>query len=307
MKLFRAFGLVLLFALSIASAQAAEDFLAPTKISFSVKPGEVLSYDLIYKSGIGGTYDLSTRIFEYDVHGNKSYIANSSDFVTYSQTVFEFKPDEEKKVPINIAIPADAVPVDYYMSHFLRRRSDEQQTFELGSLMFLRVGPVSQFSGTVSNTKFHQIKGDPDSAPAPGQFHGIVFDFENTSDRYYSIIPVLKLYDTSGDLLDTLENQSTFVFPEFVKPVNVFNFSSQDLNVSEKRIMLQVLAEDRSVLHEEELAMEDQKVFLSQERRISPFQSLAIRKGILYNPTFQIAAILIGLTLIAFSLFMKRK
>jgi hypothetical protein len=307
MKLFRVFGLVLLFVLSIASVQAAEDFLAPTKISFSVKPGEKLSYDLVYKSGIGGTYDLSTRVFEYDQYGNKKYVADSSDLVTYSESIFEFDVGEEKKVPINISIPEDFPNQDLYMSHFLRRRSDEQQTFELGSLMFLRVGPVSEFSGKVSNAKFHHLSDTPDGAQTSGRFHGILFDFENTSDRYFFITPVLKLYDSSGNLFDTLENQSTYVFPEFVKTVNFFNFSEKDVDVADKRMVLQVLSEDKSVLHEEELSLDDNQVFASQERRVSPFQSLAIRKGILYNPTFQIAAIVIGLTLVAFSLFMKRK
>lgn len=310
MKFFRAIFVLFLFFVSLPLAQAKEDFLAPTKISFSAKPGETFSYDLIYKSGMGGVYDLSTRVFEYDEKGNKNYIATTSPLVLYEETIFEFQPDEEKKIPITVTIPSDFPDQDVSMSHFLRRRTEEQQTFELGSLMFLRIGTVSTFSGEVTNTRLHLVKTDaPPSevVPEQGHFHGVLFDFKNTTDRYFSVIPVIQVYDQEGTLVDTLENQSTLVFPEFVKTVNVFNFSDRDISVADTKVVLQVLAEDRTLLHEEALELNEQQMFMSQSRPVSPFQSFSIRKGILYNPIFQIAAIGIGLTLIAISFFMKKK
>jgi len=310
MKFLRVLSVILLFFFIVPVAQAKEDFLAPTKISFSAKPGETFSYDLVYKSGMGGIYDLSTRVFEYDEEGNKKYVATTSPLVLYEENVFEFKPDEEKKIPITVTIPSDFPDQDLYMSHFLRRRSEEQQTFELGSLMFLRIGPVSAFSGQVSNTRLHLLKSEvppSDAASQQGHFHGVLFDFKNTSDRYFSVIPIIQVYDSAGTLLDTLENQPTLVFPEFVKTVNVFNFSDRDISVADTRVVLQVLAEDRTLLHEESLKLDEQQMFMSQSRPVSPFQSLSIRKGILYNPIFQITAIGIGLTLIAISFFMKKK
>ncbi|MGE3340407.1 MAG: hypothetical protein AB7J46_00465 [Candidatus Altimarinota bacterium] len=290
----------------ISPAFAAEDFIAPTKISFQVKPGESLSYDLIYKSGIGGVYDLSTRPFQYDEAGNKLYLTDAPSLVEHAQTVYEFQAGEEKLIPIQVVIPLEIEERDVYLSHFMRRRSEEQQTFELGSLMFVRIGALPEVKGKVSNIQFkHSPNGE--EVPEKG-FQSIVFDFENLVERYFSITPVLQIYDAQGKELVSLENQSTFVFPEFKKAVNVFNFSGEGVaQENSHRAVLKVVAENSTVLHEEELQFPDAQTFLRQERKESPFQGINIRKGLLYHPIFQVSAIVIGLTLIAVSFFMKKQ
>lgn len=312
------FRFILVSFLVVCSAQtvfAQEDFIAPAKFSFNVQPGQTLQHQVIYKSGIGGIYDVSARQFHYDAAGNKIFLDELLLPVSFSDTVVEFQLEEERVVPFEIVVPAHLSPQDVYLGVFVRRRSEELRTFELGSLVFLRIGGFADFQGKVSPLQFQ--RNLPRNADAQPSFDAISFTVENTAGRYFSLTPRLELYDLAGNLTRTLENPSSLVFPEFSKTLS-FSNSSEDVETGLlSKGVLKIFSEDGAVFHEEQLRFPQGEAFLAQQSLTSPFRVESLQaslsspdqgwKSLLKRPLFQVFAVVIVLTFVGFSFVMRRK
>lgn len=304
MKLFHFLAIPILFVVGISPAWAAQDSITPTKISFDVVPGEVFSYDLTYRSGIGGVYDFFTKAFTYNEKGEKVFLDAPPDWIFFEASTFSFEAGEEKYLPIEVRIPAESQDQDIFFAHFLRRRSPERQTFELGSLMFLRVGKPSLFQGDLEVVPIHY-------GEKAGVFDAVPFRFQNTSERYFAITPELQFLDEMGQPAAVFRGDKNFVFPSFTREMNVYNFSGKDLSFLPpfQKARLLVFDEDDSLLGQQEVVLQEGDVFVSQERPESFLSQPRIRKDFqfLYHPTFRIIAVCIGLTLIVASFLLRKK
>lgn len=315
MTLFRLFFATFLVLSQLQAVSAQEDFIAPAKFSFSVQPGQTLQHQIIYKSGIGGVYDVSARQFHYDATGHKVFLEAPLLSVEFLNAEVKLQPGEESIIPFEIFIPADFSPQDLYLAVFVRRRADEIRTFELGSLVFLRIGGFRDFAGKVSKVQLQRKSAR--ALDTDRSFDAISFVVENTSGRYFSLTSSVDLYGLDGSLIRTLENPSVSVFPEFPKTIFFSNPSDEVATVTLSKAVLRVFAEDGVVFHEEQISFPGGEVFLAQQAAESPFQVRSLQsslsspegnwKSLLKSPLFQVFALVIVLTFVGISFLIRGK
>ena len=130
--------------------------------------------------------------------------------------------------------------------------------------------------------------------------------------------PQLELYDGGGVLVKSLENSSTLVFPEFKKTMSLSNTSESDLKMDDfSKGILKILAEDQTLVYEEQIPFPPHEVFFSQRRPESPFSLSSLQSSILPSPedgrafwkrpVFLVSAVALVVIVIALSLFLKKR
>jgi|CXWL01.1.fsa_nt_gi hypothetical protein len=292
------------------SALAADDTLSPTKVIFSVEPGENFSYDLSFLSGEGGSYDFRSTFFRFNSTGGKIYDHEVAPWVTSQEgDRLDFLPGEHRYVTLKVAIPETIQSGDYFFAHFIRRVPPEDQgpanpTYELGSVMYVRIGEPSEYRGTLEDVAVHYLEGNTHD------FDAIRFAFRSQVNRFFLVTPVVSFFDNSGQLISTMIGDETLVFPEFTREASVLNFTDKVMNFPEAGVKaeLKIFDEEDNLLDQRVLEMKITDRFIAQVRTNSPIPPVRVRKSLqfLYDPIFQGSAIAIGLTLIGLSLFMKK-
>lgn len=307
-KTSRFFSLLVVFLgfWNFSQAEAAGDTLSPTKISFQVSQGEEFSYDLSFFSLNGGVYDMLGKSFSYDEAGGQQDAPDTYvSLVSFPEPRFGMAAGEERYVQVVVSIPELTADQDIYLGVFIRKRADYDVTYELGSLLFLRVGEAENFSGSIADTAIKYV-GDSGTS-----IEMVTFNFENNTDRYFEVLSELHFFDLLGNKYKKIQGPSTMVFPEFNKTINVINFSNEDFifDNSFSLAKLLVYSEDAAVLDEAKLDFKKGDIMIHQEKTESPVRQFRLRKHFkfLYNPIFQGLAIILGLTLMAYSFSLRKK
>ncbi|MDF2379232.1 MAG: hypothetical protein P1V18_03350 [Candidatus Gracilibacteria bacterium] len=287
----------------IPSAFASET-VSPSKIAFSVDEGEEFSFDLSFLTDVAGDFSLHVTPFVYDEKGGKVFTPEVDHFLSFPTPVFSAEAGVQQYVPITVVVPRDLSQLGYYQTISLRRvvEGAARATFQLDVPVFFGVNDAFERKGEIQNVSF--VNNDT------GDLRDIKMIFENQSLRYFEASFRLEFVNTDGDIVSTMGPYERLVFPEFQRSLALQNVYQKDFSLDDRMSVVRlVVSDDLGVDIDSQIIPFPRDVrFEYLERKDSPVRQARFRKSykFLYNPIFQGIAILIGLTLVGYSLFNKK-
>lgn len=301
MKRSFSFLLVSFVAFFFSSTAFAADVVSPALLIYQVEPGEEFSLDVVFRSDLGGMYDVELRErLSSEIEKTPSRVVNEG-IVNLEYSEFDFEPGVAEYIPVTISVPEDQEDGDLYYAVVFHRQSDSQYQYELSTNILLAVGEGEEPVGELQDLQMIEEED--------GNLKRFQFEYLNQGQRFSELVPVLKLSDENGALIEEFKGEVTVFLPGVERSANLFFRKQEGYVVPAATVaMFQVQDKQGVVIAEQMVDLKEGKVLAPTQKEPSPVKGFRERRrfAFLYEDWFRGLAILIGLTLVAGSFYLKK-
>lgn len=294
------------------SAFAFTGYLNPENLSLQVMSGDDFEYDVFFSADDESTFDVMLKGFRLDQEGEYQYFDIDSSFLTLEEEqVHLISGDEGYYYHVSGFVPADQSAGDFLYALSFQREAKEKEriTLRLVHHLYLRVGEAPSQEGRIADV---EIQSDEDDSSLLRSVSYRLYPSDD-ADQYFGHHGVLTFFDAAGKVLEVLEGDKARIVPPLTSRGFVYYRSDDDFLFPEAfdHAALQVMTEDGSVLYDEKIVLGAVKGFAGTPLNEAAFnESLQLTMGRRFVWTewgVHFVLIILGLSLLAYALYPKRK